>query len=108
MGLNVMITQDDFNPHSHDSTFATILARLDQQDENLKLVPEILARTTKTNGRVTVLESKARCLAWIAGILLTVVGIFCTVFQKDIDQHVFLTDSITSIVSQEFNVTRKP
>jgi hypothetical protein len=46
-------TEKPFNPHSRDAMFATILARMDRQDEVLS---EISEGVKKTNGRVTSLE----------------------------------------------------
>jgi len=43
----------EFNPQSHDSNFARLFERLDNQD---KVLAEIKEQTIKTNGRVTVLE----------------------------------------------------
>lgn len=42
-----------FDPHSTDSMFATLLARMDTQD---KFLERIEAGVLKTNGRVTALE----------------------------------------------------
>lgn len=42
-----------FNPMSHDAMFATVLARMDEQDRKLD---SILSHVEKTNGRVTALE----------------------------------------------------
>ena len=76
-----MAPKDDFNPHSYDATFATILQRLDEQDKNLKLLPEVLEQVKKTNGRVTALEARNKYLMYIGSILLAVLGLFCTIFQ---------------------------
>jgi hypothetical protein len=44
---------DDYNPNSSDSMFARVLQRMDAQD---RMLEEIRAQVTKTNGRVNVLE----------------------------------------------------
>jgi hypothetical protein len=46
-------TPRPFNPQSQDAMFATILARMSEQDNQLA---KILAHAEKTNGRVTALE----------------------------------------------------
>lgn len=43
-----------YDPQSTDAMFSRIIERLDRQDEILK---RIEAQTTKTNGRVSLLES---------------------------------------------------
>jgi hypothetical protein len=53
-----------FDPHSHDAMFATIITRLDKQDddteqrhlENKEVLEGILEQTSATNGRVKKLE----------------------------------------------------
>lgn len=77
----------DFNPNSVDATIATVLERLDSQDEarsqqheeNKKVLGEILVQAKATNGRVTQSEKDIAAIreefrgkwkeafAWIGG-----------------------------------------
>lgn len=65
-----------FNPMSHDAMFATVLARMDEQDRKLD---SILGHVEKTNGRVTALEVwkaviKAK-VAWASATISAVVAV---------------------------------
>jgi hypothetical protein len=59
-----MAAAKPFDPHSHDSMTAAILARLDEQDrtmernhqENHTLMLDVKAEVSRTNGRVRWLE----------------------------------------------------
>lgn len=79
----------EFNPHSSDATFARIIERLDAQDrealrreiETKERDAKILEQTTKTNGRVTVLETwrtevttRGAVLGGLAGGVVAVLG----------------------------------
>lgn len=67
----------DFNPNSSDAIFATILERLGKQDV---VLARIDIQTTKTNGRVTAIETSRatekavskRTIAIVAGVASTI------------------------------------
>lgn len=81
----------DYNPHSPDAMFATILQRLNERDkvdqefreevrerfdEGTMRMRRIEEQTTKTNGRVTRLEGNRKILAAkLAGAVLAGAGI---------------------------------
>lgn len=48
-------TPRPFNPHSQDAMFATVLARLDEQDRKLA---EILDHARETKGQMTTVEGR--------------------------------------------------
>jgi hypothetical protein len=68
-------TSNDFNPHSVDATIATVITRLDAQDEarasqheeNKEVLDAILVQAKATNGRVTKLEMK---WLYVAGLVV--------------------------------------
>ena len=63
-------TNPPFNPNSSNAMFATILAKLDEQD---RVAERILQGVTLTNGRVTKLEKwKTSVEAKVAAISLAV------------------------------------
>jgi hypothetical protein len=67
----------DYNPHSPNAMFATILTRLEMQDKNLE---KILNHAEKTNGRVSSLEHwrttmKAKLAVVAAGVSAAVAGV---------------------------------
>ena len=63
-------TNPPFNPNSSTAMFATILAKLDEQD---RVAERILQGVTLTNGRVTKLEKwKTSVEAKVAAISLAV------------------------------------
>lgn len=73
---------DQFDDHSTDAMFATILTRMSFQDADLKSIKEdnsvIKTQVIKTNGRVTSLEAKWR---WILFIGTGVAGIVHFIFE---------------------------
>lgn len=80
--MNETTPSRPFNPNSHDAMFATVLARMDEQDRKLD---SILGHVEKTNGRVTQLEVwravvKARVGIMSAGIS-TVVAVLAWVIE---------------------------
>jgi hypothetical protein len=61
-----MSADENFNPHSHNAMFATILAEIKGQKD---VMDKVLVQTQLTNGRVTKLEKvNVYRAGWIAGV----------------------------------------
>jgi len=65
----------DFNPQSHDSNFARLFERLDNQD---RVLAEIKEQTIKTNGRVTVLEGYKGQIAVVICVAFALLTLYST------------------------------
>lgn len=65
----------EFNPQSHDSNFARLFERLDNQD---KVLAEIKDQVCKTNGRVTALEGYKAQIAMVIFVAFAMLSLYAT------------------------------
>jgi len=69
----------EFNPQSSDSMFTQILTEMKEIKYTLECVRE---QTTKTNGRVTLLETYKNIIVWMLGFIALLVPAYIEMRRK--------------------------